>query len=99
MKTTSRRSAKIQFGALIASAGTVPQLIGSELVNKNILPEYQGVPGRVRFAAQMVALRKPNARITQLKFISRIYGTRVILIWRPAEKSRLDDGKPTDVKK
>lgn len=47
MKTTSRRSAIIQFGALIAGAGTVTQLIDSEIVNKNILPEYHGVPWQV----------------------------------------------------
>lgn len=47
MKPTSRRSAIIQFGALIAGAGAVPQLIGNELKDSITLPHYSGVPGKV----------------------------------------------------
>ncbi len=47
MKTTTRRSAIIQFGSLIAGVGVVPQLIGNELEMVNYLPEYTGIPGAV----------------------------------------------------
>ncbi|MDD4645101.1 MAG: Gfo/Idh/MocA family oxidoreductase [Bacteroidales bacterium] len=42
MNTTSRRSAILKFGALIAGAGTVPDLIGKELDDVRILPGYAG---------------------------------------------------------
>jgi predicted dehydrogenase len=44
MKTTSRRSALIQFGAFVASAGTFGQLIGNEYESRMFLPEYFGDP-------------------------------------------------------
>jgi predicted dehydrogenase len=47
MKSISRRSAIIQFGTLVSVAGTVPQLIGSQINEINYLPEYPGVPGSV----------------------------------------------------
>ena len=47
MKTTSRRSAIIKFGALIAGAGAASQLVGSELDERISLPEYLGIPGPV----------------------------------------------------
>jgi len=42
MNTTSRRSAILKFGALIAGAATVPDLIGKEWDNVHILPGYSG---------------------------------------------------------
>jgi hypothetical protein len=47
MKTTSRRSAIIKFGALIAGAGAASQLVGSELDERISLPEYLGIHGPV----------------------------------------------------
>jgi len=43
MKTTTRRSALIQFGTLIAGAGVVPQLIGNESDINKYLPAYPGL--------------------------------------------------------
>jgi predicted dehydrogenase len=47
MKSTSRRSAIIKFGTLIAGAGAIPQLIGNESVVRNTLPYYGGAPGQM----------------------------------------------------
>jgi len=47
MNPTSRRSAIIKFGAIIAGAGTVPKLIGKELDSTICLPEYSGVPAPI----------------------------------------------------
>lgn len=48
MKTTSRRSAIKTFGALIAGAGAAHQLIGSEVNEKILIPDYNGVEGQVK---------------------------------------------------
>jgi len=67
MKTTYRRSAIIQFGTLIAGAGTIPQLIGNELVVANVLPEYTGVSGQMAKPLTAVSL------VGNLFTTSRVY--------------------------
>jgi predicted dehydrogenase len=44
MKTTSRRSAIVQLGAILASVGPVGQLIGNECEDHMVLPKYLGDP-------------------------------------------------------